>query len=522
MTASTMTLKYQRLRTPDEDGQSLQVPPLAEFPETLAANQQTLATHEFSLLGESIHGVREQARADLYKRAVAWTSQYRDVSADGPGDGFVLAGHQPTLFHPGVWYKNFSLHRLAQNCQLSGINLVIDNDLSALSSIRVPTGSVSNPQIKNIHFDDGSSLGPYEAEALSNPETFRSFGRRVYKAIQGFVDDPLVGRLWPYVIAAEAKLKNPAWAIAAGRHRLEQDFGLQTLEVPLSQLCASEPFAAFAGELVSRAPELREMHNRALLKYRQLHRIRSHSHPVPELAAVDGWIEVPFWIWRCEQPRRNRLFVHVDDQWILVSDLESIEIKLDRADLAGQLVQLERAGVCLRPRALTTTMYARLVLSDALVHGIGGAKYDQLTDQIIGEFFGAQPPQFNILTATHRLPLPVQLVDDHELTQLDVQLRQLTWHADKYGDLNTDQLRELANQKQQLLREVPAEDKKAWHDRVAEINQRLQPGVAGTRDLLTRQRAALVDQLAASRLLGSREFSFCLFDERLVEQLRVE
>ncbi len=62
---------------------------------------------------------------------------------------------------------------------------------------------------------------------------------------------------------------------------------------------------------------------------------------------------------------------------------------------------------------------------------------------------------------------------------------------------------------------------KDWHDRVTAINRQLQPGVVGIRDLLTQQRAALVEQIRTSRLLSSREFSFCLFDERLVEQLRV-
>ncbi len=449
MTASTMTLKYQRLRTPIGDGQALQAPPLSEFANTLAANQQTLASQDFQLLGESIHSLRDRARQDLQERAIAWTSRYRDVDVADHAQGIVLAGHQPTLFHPGVWYKNFALHALARDHDLVAVNLIIDNDLSASSSIGVPTGSVAEPRIENIHFDDTSSFGPFEAEQLRNPQTFHSFGRRVYKSIQPLVDEPLIGQLWPYVIAAQRKLENPAWAIAAGRHRLEQDFGLRTLEVPLNQVCTTSSFVRFLGELLLRAAELREIHNRALLEYRRLHRIRSHAHPVPELAAVDDWIEVPFWIWLRERPRRNRLFVRVEEHTVTISDLESIETRLDRARLAEQIGQLERAGICLRSRALTTTMYARLVLCDAFLHGIGGAKYDQLTDQIIGEFFGVQPPQFNILTATHRLPVPVQLVDDRELTELDVQLRQLTWHAEKYGELETEQLRDLAEQKHQ-------------------------------------------------------------------------
>ena len=41
---------------------------------------------------------------------------------------------------------------------------------------------------------------------------------------------------------------------------------------------------------------------------------------------------------------------------------------------------LPSRGIRLRTRALTTTLFARYVLGDLFVHGIGGAKYDELGD----------------------------------------------------------------------------------------------------------------------------------------------
>ena len=70
-----------------------------------------------------------------------------------------------------------------------------------------------------------------------------------------------------------------------------------------------------------------------------------------------------------------------------------------------QLAAAEARGIKLRPRALITTMYARLVLSDLFIHGIGGAKYDELTDLIIRRFFGIEPPAYITATATFRLPI---------------------------------------------------------------------------------------------------------------------
>ena len=50
-------------------------------------------------------------------------------------------------------------------------------------------------------------------------------------------------------------------------------------------------------------------------------------------------------------------------------------------------------------------MFARLFLCDLFIHGIGGAKYDQMTDAIIERFFGFAPPDYLTVTATAKLPI---------------------------------------------------------------------------------------------------------------------
>ncbi len=68
--------------------------------------------------------------------------------------------------------------------------------------------------------------------------------------------------------------------------------------------------------------------------------------------------------------------------------------------------QLEARGIKVRSRALTTTLYARLFLADLFVHGIGGGKYDELTDELIQGFFECEPPIYLVFSATRWLPLP--------------------------------------------------------------------------------------------------------------------
>ena len=98
---------------------------------------------------------------------------------------------------------------------------------------------------------------------------------------------------------------------------------------------------------------------------------------------------------------------------LLLTDRQDINARLSLTDQgdAGraveQLAELARRGVKIRSRALVTTLWARLVLGDLFIHGIGGGNYDLVTDRIIERFFHRKPPGFMILSATLHLPITV-------------------------------------------------------------------------------------------------------------------
>ena len=69
-------------------------------------------------------------------------------------------------------------------------------------------------------------------------------------------------------------------------------------------------------------------------------------------------------------------------------------------------------------------MFVRLLIADQFVHGIGGARYDQVADQIMSKHFGIEPPAFSVTTATlyfpgtagrERVCLPCIIRDGHRL-----------------------------------------------------------------------------------------------------------
>jgi hypothetical protein len=85
-----------------------------------------------------------------------------------------------------------------------------------------------------------------------------------------------------------------------------------------------------------------------------------------------------------------------------------------------------------RPRALALTLWARLLACDLFVHGIGGAKYDRITDGIIHRYYRCSPPAFACVSATLRLPLPRHPVNPNDLLNAKRQLRDLQFNPDRY------------------------------------------------------------------------------------------
>jgi len=50
------------------------------------------------------------------------------------------------------------------------------------------------------------------------------------------------------------------------------------------------------------------------------------------------------------------------------------------------------------------TTFLRLMIADQFVHGIGGGRYDQVTDRLIAAHFDLEPPRFSVTTATLYFP----------------------------------------------------------------------------------------------------------------------
>src|SRR5690606_17436002 len=121
-------------------------------------------------------------------------------------------------------------------------------------------------------------------------------------------------------------------------------------------------------------------------------------------------------------------------------------------------------GVRFRTRALTTTLFARLFLAGLFVHGLGGAKYDEMTDRIIARFFGVPVPEYATVSASMYLPFapPFDETPDDE-RRLLAQLRDLEQNPQRHLPRGINPaIDRLLDEKAAL---IAAQDAAAqWHD----------------------------------------------------------
>jgi len=527
-------LAYRSLRAPREDRSILLVPSLHSI--AGAVRQNILCKLEpSSAPGLSFDGEwLAKARREFVHAALAWTGSYTDTGwavpcCDNVARGrapLLLAGHQTEMFHPGVWFKNAVLSRAAQSVGGLGVNILIDADSPKTAAIRVPTVVDGRVTAFAISPDRTETGLPYEELFVRDWDCFSSFGERTYRRISHLVPTTMVREYWDLVQNRAAEIRQLAWSVAQARHLTEQKWGWRTLEIPQSSVCDLPSFAEFAALIWNQAEAFADVHNRMLALYRRIHKIRTEARPVPNLRRHGDWQETPFWIWSADQPRRRRMLVRRMDHCIQISDGTATLACVKADDFVGAAsvwADLRRQGIKIRGRALITTMWARMILGDMFIHGIGGAKYDQVTDAIIQDFFGIRPPTFAVASATLQLPVqgdraPARNVDDPgELRQ---KLRQIRYHPERFLDLaalpekDREQATTIIGEKLRWGATPNApENAAARYRAIVGANEALGTLLRRDRDKLLQAIHLAERQSRDATILTSREFAFCLYPE---------
>lgn len=537
MSVVDQPLECRPLAAPREDRGLLVDPIASEIGDLIRRNlaKRKEGLDAVDIQGRTLGQLASTARDQLLQAAIAYTRSYRDVDTnDDAQRPILLAGHQPDLFHPGVWCKNFALDRIARGHNATAINLIIDSDALHRTSTRVPSGTVANPSISPIRFDSPTPANvPFEEYRIADREQFDSFADRATAAIEPLVANPMIGQFWPLVQKRADVHGLLGLSLAQARHQLEGDWGTNTLELPQSTVCQLESFHHFTAHVLTHLPRFWETYNDAVHEYRHVNKVRSTAHPVPDLAAADSLLEAPFWIWDAENRQRRHLFVGQRGDSLLVTDREGLEFQLsatpdgDLSLAVEQLTALAARGIKIRTRALLTTMFARLVVGDLFIHGIGGAKYDSLTDLLVRRFFGVVPPEYVTLSATLHLRIERETFSADEVRRVERELRDIRFHPETL--ISTDaiavdaKLENLVETKRRWVQTTPTFDNvRSRHAAISGANEGLQSHLAGRRETLMAQRDRFASGVRNERILGSREYDFTLYPREILQDFLLD
>jgi len=380
---------YADWKAPAEDGQVLIWPEPAELLRDTEDNARRLGAAE----AVTIQGVPlAHLRRDL-RRWIGHADEQRPL---------VAMGHQAELYHPGVWAKDPLIDAVATKLGGGAYHIAIDTDEPKHLQLRWPGGA-------ELLVEEGADAAWTGLIPPPTPAHVAKVAQSLQAAAAGWGFRPLAFDVLESVRRLSPDAETLPQALTAAFHEHDWKLGLRHHAMLFSPLCRSEPYLVFVCHVLSRAGQFAADYNASLEEYRRENRIRTPGRPMPNLKVTPESVEVPFWFDSFGDGSRKRAAVHRrPDGWALESPTgEEFQLQpsAEAAALSRELsTWLRTHNLRLAPRALTTTMVIRLLLADQFVHGIGGARYDQVTDKLIARHFGLEPPQFAVTTATMYFP----------------------------------------------------------------------------------------------------------------------
>jgi len=166
------------------------------------------------------------------------------------------------------------------------------------------------------------------------------------------------------------------------------------------------------------------------------------------------------------------------------------------------------------------TLYARVFLGDFFIHGIGGGKYDEVTDAIIRDYFGIEPPAYQVMSATLHLPLPAFPSGEQDLAAARRRVRELHWNPQRHvvppSSDDPFVLRLVADRETLASSEPAATDRAArreWYRKLADLNEQLRHHVWKQVPPAKANLARVKAEAAANAVLRRRDYSWVLYPE---------
>lgn len=517
-------------------------PSYVEIPGLIGLNREKYLSYNFDINGVPFSKFREQARSETLKKAGEYTdrmlsicsklnisnnSNHLNLSQDKP---IILAGHAPVLAHPGVLIKNSLVSSIAKDVNGIGVNMVVDNDVCHENWLNIPNINELNPTIEKIEFISGQHGRAFEEIIHNGPTQFVELKKKVLNTIHNPEMKKAFSEFIDIVIRLCEETQSLSELFTYARHAYMQRFSINNLEIPVSLLSETGPFLDFFLHIARNIENFVDIYNAKLEEYRKQHKIRSKANPLPDLERKGGVIEMPFWIWR-ENGQREKLHASVapNSQVDMVYNNEIIA-NLDfqsngaSSDNIVKMNNLRNSGIKIRPKAIVNTMYARLFVSDLFIHGIGGAKYDLITDSIVRGFFGIGSPAYAVASATLHLPYKPYDVSPEDDKGLKHAIKDMGHHPGKYatGKNTMDaEMQSMADEKEKLITTEAHNkiERSQIFNRLKQINKLTKEKIKPFIDVKEKELEQIKKKLHYNSIVTNREYPFCIYPETMQREI---
>jgi len=569
-----MAMKNITYEIPKNNKEVFLEPAIEHIPELTLENRRKISGYKFEINGIPFQVLRDKTRMEVLRQAVCYTngiksllrkdksglclyvrnSTQKKVSRLVTQDKLcineltldyeavknipvVQTGHEPILYHPGIWIKNHLTQYLVKKLGGIGVNMIVDNDacnmgfmyVPILSEISASVGKVAFVKNKDhvayeeIVFDDFEPILQFKKEVIDllSKNDYREDVKTIVEDMQGMFEQ-FTNRIGEYY---QQGCTDMVGLLTAARKSLEKDFGIENLEAPVSWMCDTDGFYHFLLHILYEVERFAKIYNEKLAEYRSIHKIRSKANPLPDLKVLGDSIEIPFWVW-VAGGQRAKCYVVNEGEDIKITDGAEVLVTLKKGDEVinniTRLKTLMEIGIKIRPRAITTTMFSRLFFSDVFIHGIGGAKYDTITDEIIKEFFGVDPPGFVTISATLYLPLDAYDSDERELYDIQRSIDDMSYNPERYAPQKTRNEPEFMNrvkEKQRLLKMMAvgnADGKRRYFSQIKELNKLMLTQINAELKKKQMEINTIRDKHAYNEVVRFREYPVCLYPMKVL------
>ena len=503
-------LDFSLVKTPPDHGSVLVLPEPAALARATRDNHKVLGAAKKPFLNATLATYRRATREAML----------------GTDDALaVVIGHQPGPIHPGVWAKHVIAQRLAKAVDGTAIHLVVDCDAPRSTSLAVPRVEPNGLVVDQIALASVVPGVTFEHMKPLGADRVQEIGHALRDAMGNRYD---ASQMATFIQALSATGDPEDWVSQQIRARraVEMKFGVSVDERRISDVWGGPLLA----DMMLHATEFASAYNASLHRYRSTYKIRGHQRPIPDLRFDSNRIELPIWTYRIDEPR-CRLFVQsgTKEVTLFADDLAigtvSHKAILDHGIMGTPLKALNPWQ--LRPRALALTLWARLMLADLFVHGIGGAKYDRITDGIIASYYELEPPAMGCVSATLHLNLPRRDTATESISVLRRRVRDWSYNPHRVVDRGVDFLtllteRQLLVDRAGTLRTNDARNHEARRSLflgIREVTRAMQALRPETGPQISRALAAAEHRHRQNAIGRGREYFFALQDQSGLETL---